>query len=383
MKKILLITLEYPPQEGGVASYYSGVVQELKRRGYEVEVVSDDGIYPHNPLKPPLNLRGGRSFLLFRFIWPRWLKAYFVVRKQIKKNRPDLILVGNILPLGTVAYLLRKRVPYMVLMHGMDILIAQKSWRKKKLSNRVLRFAKLVIANSEFTKQSITKLSPYGGSPVGREIITVYPCPNISGQSDTEAVNLLRRKIGIVGKRVILTLGRVVQRKGHDSIIKSLPEIIKHFPDVVYIIAGAGPYLEPLAEMVKKLHLETSVRFVGKVSNAERAAYYAACDLFAMPSRQIGPDVEGFGIVFLEAALFGKPSIGGRSGGIAEAILHGQTGLLVDPEDSAAVARDIVQLLRDDTLRNELGQNAKARVLHEFTWEKQVGVLINTIDRNS
>lgn len=360
---ILLITLEYPPQKGGVASYYEGVVEELKKRGHEIVVVADSPTPPNLP-----SGRGGNRRLLSKWIWPRWLKGYFTVRALISANKPDMLCVGQVLPLGTIAYLFRHRVPYIVFTHGMDILTAQKSWRKRWLLEKILARAKLVVANSEFTRSKFTAAS----SQSTDASIVVYPCPVIMPSPSSEEVELLRRKLGLNGKKVLLTLGRVVSRKGHDMVIRALPEILNHVPEAVYVIAGVGPDLERLGTLVKQLKLQSAIRFVGKISDEERAAYFTLCDIFVMPSRQIGPDVEGFGIVYLEAAIFRKPSIGGRSGGVPEAILDGQTGALVNPNDADALARVVVQLLRDDRLREELGKNARARTLYEFTWEKQV-----------
>lgn len=289
-----------------------------------------------------------------------------MVRALVRREKPDFLFVGQVLPLGTVAYLLRRRVPYVVFTHGMDVLMAQKSWRKQRLVKKILEYAKLVVANSEFTRNLLTAYSLQTTAAV------VYPCPDIATDAKREDVEQLRSKLGLNGKKVLLTLGRVVERKGHDTVIKALPEILQHVPEAVYVVAGVGSDLGRLGKMVDDLKLQTAVRFVGKVSDEERPLYYALCDIFVMPSRQIGSDVEGFGIVYLEAAMFGKTSIGGSSGGIPEAILDGKTGALVDPADASAFARVAVQLLRDDALRHELGQNAKARVVHEFRWERQV-----------
>ncbi len=361
--KMLLITLEYPPQKGGVASYYVGVVSELKRRGHEV-VVKLDG-------------------LLSKWVFPRWLNAYFALSTILKKEKPDVIAVGNILPLGTVAYLLRRKIPYIVFVHGTDILWTQKYWWRRWMAQKILARAKLVVANSEFTRSQLTVIS----SQFTEKSVVVYPCPNMVSNVEQAQVEALRRKLGLNGKKVLLTLGRVVARKGYDTVLRALPEILRHVPNVVYVVAGDGPDLERLQNLVARgfmprsggtqdAALQNWVRFVGEISDEERAAYFALCDLFVMPSRQIGPEVEGFGIVYLEAALFGKPSIGGRSGGVPEAILDGKTGALVDPTDASAFARVAVQFLRDDRAREELGKNARARVLDEFTWEKQVEKLV-------
>ena len=404
MKKILLITLEYSPQKGGVASYYAGLVGELERQGYEVKVITNT----RNPSQPPLKVRGGE---LLGWFWPRWLIGYFTVRKAIKKEKPDIVLAGHILPLGTIAYLLRKQVPYGVFLHGLDLLRPQKSWRKRKLGQKILESAKLIIVNSEYTKALVTNMSDTLKLTIVKNrvpVIVVYPCPNMEAEVKQEEVEALRRKLGLTGKKVLLTLGRVVERKGHDMVLRAMPEILQHVPEVVYVVAGGGPNLGRLQKMVgqpspqsspmkgeegKQLPsplvgegsrrpgegLQPYVRFVGVVPAEERPAYYALCDLFVMPSRQIKTDVEGFGLAFLEAAVFGKPSVGGASGGQGEAILDGKTGALVDPSDPSALARIAVQLLRNDALRAELGQNAKARAMYEFRWEKQIEKFINAL----
>lgn len=350
--KILLITLEYPPQNGGVASYYAGLADELQRQGYEITVISQN--------------------LLFKWFWPRWVRVYFTLRTAIKKENPDIIFVGHLLPLGTVAWLLGKKAPYIIFTHGMDVLMAQKSWRKKWLTKKILQKARLIIANSEFTKNQILAC----GSHFITKTIVVYPCPSISFNISQESIELLRRKFGLSGKKVLLTLGRIVERKGHEVVIRAMPEILRHIPNTIYVIAGEGPNLNKLAHLVEKLQLQSYIRFVGKIPDEERSIYYALCDIFIMPTRQIGPDVEGFGLVFLEAALFEKSSIGGKSGGVSEAIIDGQTGLLCDPEDPRALARLTVQILRQEDLPHKFGQNAQKRVLSEFVWRKQIVSLI-------
>jgi phosphatidylinositol alpha-1,6-mannosyltransferase len=358
MKKVLFITLEYSPQKGGIASYYTGIVQELVQQGYEVKVMTEK--------------------LLFRWFWPRWLKAYFKVRKMIKKEKPDLIFVGQILPLGTVAYLLRNKIPYILFLHGMDILMAQKSWRKRWLAKKIFLQAESLIANSHFTKQLIENF--LSNVPQKPSISVIYPCPNLAFEVKKEEIEILRRKLGLSGKKVILTLGRVVERKGHKTVLQALPEIISHIPEVIYLIVGDGPYLSQLTKLSKELNLQPFVRFIGQISDEEKPLYYALSDIFVMPSYQKGADVEGFGLVFLEAALFAKPGIGGKSGGIPEAILDGETGILVEPQNAKTLARIIIQLLRDKNLQTRLGEKAKERVLDQFVWTKQIKPLLEILE---
>ncbi len=350
--KISLITLEYPPQKGGVATYYRGVVETLRAKGYDVSVIHEG--------------------LLFKHFWPRWVRGITVLRKHIAVQKPDLVLVGQILPLGTVAWILRKRAPYAVFLHGMDLLSAMASPRKKWLATRILAEAKYIIVNSDFTG---TQLAAYH-MPLREKIVRVYPCPAPATPPSPEMADSLRRKLGLSGKKILFTMARVVQRKGHDMVIRALPKTLARIPETVYIIAGLGAYLETLEKLAHKLGVGHAVRFIGGVSDTERDALFELCDLFLMPARQKGADVEGFGLVFLEAALHGKPSIGGRSGGIPEAVIDGETGVLVNPENADEIADAAVQLLTDDTLRAKLGQQAKTRAQNEFTWDKQIQPLL-------
>lgn len=353
--RISLLTLEYPPQKGGIASYYQGMAETLRASGYEVEVIADG--------------------LLFRHFRPRWVRGVTTLRKHIEAKKPDLFLVGHILPLGVVAWMLRKKIPYAVVLHGMDILSAAQSPRKRWVAQRILDEAEFVVVNSEFTRNL---LADYG-VPIAEKTIRLYPCPETPQPPSPETVETLRRKLGLSGKKVLLTMGRVVTRKGHDKVIQALPKILERASETIYIVAGLGHYLDSLTKLAGTLGIQHAIRFVGGVSDEERAALFELCDFCIMPSRQIGADVEGFGLVFLEAALFGKPSIGGRSGGIPEAILDGKTGILVNPESSDDIADAAVKLLTDDTLRATLGTQAKARTQQEFSWEKQIQPLLQRL----
>lgn len=171
--------------------------------------------------------------------------------------------------------------------------------------------------------------------------------------------------------KTLLTVGRLVARKGHDMVLRALPTVLQDFPDLRYKIVGDGPYLSTLLQLTKELQIQESVDFIGKVSDDELMSYYNDCDLFIMPSREAsdGSDIEGFGIVFLEANLFGKPVIGGASGGISDAIVHGHTGLLVNPNKAEAIATSIILLLKDNNLATALGENGRERIFQELTYE--------------
>ena len=155
-------------------------------------------------------------------------------------------------------------------------------------------------------------------------------------------------------------------------VIRALPHIAERFPDIKYVIAGTGEDYDSLQRLAAEVGVENKVIFVGQIDNGEEPAYYAACDLFIMPNRQIGPDVEGFGIVFLEASAAGKPVIGGHSGGTGEAIQDGVTGIRVNGENVEAIAAAVIQMLADSDKARAMGEQGRQWVESAFTWESIV-----------
>ena len=155
-------------------------------------------------------------------------------------------------------------------------------------------------------------------------------------------------------------------------VIKSMSKVNKQIANAVYIIAGGDAYYRKnLIELSEKFLVTDSVIFMPNAKDREIKALYDLCDLFIMPCRQIKEDVEGFGIVFLEANCFSKPVIGGKSGGAIEAIIDNETGLLVNPLDLDEISNAIIKLLNNKNLAEKLGTNGKKRVEQKFSWKKQ------------
>ena len=172
--------------------------------------------------------------------------------------------------------------------------------------------------------------------------------------------------------KVILTVGNLVARKGHDMVIRALPSLRKRVPDVSYLSVGEGPYRSQLETLAVGLGVQDRVIFAGRASADDLPHLYALCDVFVMPSReqQTAKDVEGFGIVFIEASACAKPVIGGRSGGISGAIVDRETGLLADPHDPKDISNVLSQILTDRNLGQQLGQQGRTRVAKNFTWSR-------------
>jgi phosphatidylinositol alpha-1,6-mannosyltransferase len=214
-------------------------------------------------------------------------------------------------------------------------------------------------------------LENLGAQP--EKIHVIYPGVDTEAlHANHEMVLAVRRRHHLEESPVLLTMGRLQRRKGQDMVIRALPRILQKFPTVKYVIAGTGEETSSLQQLAHDVGVSEKVIFAGYVPDSEQGAYYAACDVFIMPNRQIGPDIEGFGMVFLEAGAAGKPVIGGRSGGTGEAILEGETGLRVDGTNEEEIAAAVIALLSDPQRARAMGECGRRRVKAEFSWHSVV-----------
>lgn len=371
-KKTLLVTVDYPPMKGGVANYYYNLVQELPEDSFFV-----------------LDNHNGALLSTARFLWPKWLKGLLNTWRVVKQRDINHILVGQVLPVGTIALVLKRflGISYTVMTHAMDVTLlmnADAARRKKALLDRILRNASAVTTVSEYTATQLESLG------VEREKIHIIPpCPHIDATRMSQdalaqaqaASARLDAEYLLEGKSVILTVARLHERKGVDMVLGALTHVLNEYPNAVYVIAGDGPELETLEQIVRVRNLEQSVIFLGAISDAEITQWYARADMFIMASRELeNGDVEGFGIVFLEAGSFGKPVIGGNSGGVPDAIIDGKTGFLVDPNDTKMIAEGILALLTNSIVAGTLGDAAQKRVREQFQWPVQAERLQHIIN---
>jgi phosphatidylinositol alpha-1,6-mannosyltransferase len=190
-----------------------------------------------------------------------------------------------------------------------------------------------------------------------------------------------RRRHDLDGRRVILSVARLVHRKGIDTVIEALPGLAARFPDLMYLVVGDGPERVRLEALVRRLGLEARVRMLGRLAHDDLVACYNACDVFALPVRDEAEDVEGFGLVFLEAGACGRPVVGSRAGGVVDAVVDGETGLLVAPDDPAALAEAIGRLFEDRELAARMGRAGRERVLASGTWDHAARAIAERIVR--
>jgi len=298
-------------------------------------------------------------------------RMFFAAHRLLSSSDIRLLHVGH-LYLGPVGLALRFRhgLPYVLYLHGGEMAPYMRSRTVRRAAQRVLDGASLVVANSRFTVAHYESL--------GIRLRTVEVLPPAADtrrfRPDVDAT-AVRERYGLTGCRVVLTVGRLVERKGHDLVIRAVAALGDEVGPLRYVVAGTGPEERQLRHLASALGVRDRVVFTGYVPDDELPALYAACDVFAMPSRAVATrdGVEGFGTVFLEAGACGKPVVGGRSGGVTEAVEDGTTGILVDPHDTRALVQALRRLLLDAELRRRMGQAGRARAERmEAAWAQSV-----------
>jgi len=356
--KTLLFTLEYPPFHGGVANYYGNLVKHWPKPS-EILVLNNNDGHLINEKLPLL----------------KWLPACFSLNKKVKQEKIDHVLVGQILPLGSATYLISKitKIKYTVFLHGMDFSLAIKNPRKKWLAGKILKNADKIICVNSYVADLARQTFP----EIKHKIIVVNPGINTDTKDNTQQTIKLKEKYHLENKMVLLSVGRLVKRKGFDMVIEAMPIALKQMPNLVYIILGDGEERKNYELQIRNYKLQNEVLIINNVSDQEKNLWYNLCDIFIMPSRNINGDFEGFGIVYLEANLAGKPVIAGKSGGISDAVIDGLNGLLVDALNSDQIISAVIKLAENQSLRKKLGENGRTRTINDFNWPKQINKIYN------
>jgi len=369
MRNTLLITLDFWPNRGGVANYYYNLVKNFPK---------DNVFILTSAKKQNSNLRIYNQPLLYKLIWPHWLSALKTTIKLIKKHNIEIIWAGDLLPSGTVAYIINKlfKIPYFVSLHGLDIINSQKKFRKKKLANKILTNAQFITANSQCTKNLLKDLVEDQS-----KIKIIYPGINLDFHKiDEQKLEQIKNEHHLENKKIILTTGRLVKRKNQSLIIQAVKKLKDTFPDLLYLIIGNGSQKEDYELKIKAYGLENNVKILPNIENDELPYFYKLSEIFAMISKTSPDDIEGFGIVYLEAGLFAKPVIASDQGGAQEAIINNHTGLLIKENDTEALKNTITKLLENKELANQLGNNAQSRIKEKFLWKDISKKLIELIN---
>lgn len=365
--KILCITNDFGPRAGGIESFVIGLIERFPKNSITVYTSSQEGDAVFDAMwleKFGVKVIRDRSKIL--------LPTFRVgrsVRKIVRSEGIEKVFFGAAAPLGLLASGLRragvKRI--VALTHGHEVW-----WAKVFPFNLAIRRIGSTVDHltylGEYTKGAISKaLNPKAKAAM----VKIAPGINTNHFSQSAFSSELRNSLGLKDAKVIVSVGRLVHRKGQDRLIEALPKIKLSVPNAHLLFVGGGPYKEHLESLVSKNGMNGSVTFVGRVQYAELAKYMCVGDVFVMPSRSrfAGLEVEGLGIVYLEASACGLPVVAGKSGGAPDAVLEGVTGFAVDGTNLDEIADTTVRLLSDLETARQLGAQGKKWVEENWRWE--------------
>jgi phosphatidyl-myo-inositol dimannoside synthase len=368
---LVVLASELPPGPGGIANHAHQLSLEMVRRGWEVTALGPqdyvdtaeatrwrrDQPFECEPLRhlPGAPLQGA--------VWAWRLAAV------LRRRRADRLLAsGQRVVWLAAAVAPFFRLPWIAVAHGSE-LVNRPRW-EGFLTRRSFARAAAVVAVSDYTRGLLREA---GIEPRRCEVIpNGADARTFAGDPPGWPSELLGDDRLHPGRRLLVTVGRVGERKGQDLVVRALPRIVTAMGDVHYVAVGLPERADELRRLANGLGVGERLHLPGRLpTDAVRALLHRA-DLFVMPSRRTsGGDVEGYGIAVVEAALCGLPAVVGRGSGLVEAIEVGETGLAVDPEDPAELARAVEALLGDDDRRREVGRRARRRALAEQTWERR------------
>lgn len=375
--KPLIISLEYRPQIGGIASYVYNLA--LHWPNHEAVVLAPKWNKP----KEAVDFDAQQPFKTYRRnlywpIWPRWIGMVWQAWRIAKKEKCDCIFVQHCLPAGYAAWLLKKftKIPYFVFFHGTDLEMTTAKRNKRFKTRIILAAAAKVVLNSQFMKNKLQARLP---EIEENKLAILYPAPAdffFDLKSTTEIENL-KNKLALDGKKVMLTVARLAEGKGYPHLVRILPKILKRVPNLVWVIIGSGPKEKAVMEMIQKDYLQNVVRFLGSMPYESLPDYYQLADLFVLLTHKDENREEGWGTVFLEAAVSGVPVVAGEVGGVSEVVANLHTGVLVSPYEDEQVVNTISEFLLNLDYAKQMGGDGRDRVLAEFTWDKQIKNVFN------
>lgn len=364
--KILCITNDFGPRAGGIETFVIGLIERMPFGSVIVYTSSQDNSHEYDR---------------------RWMKNYGVevirdkskillpslrvgraVRKILRERQITKVFFGAAAPLGLLSHGLRKAgaSKIVALTHGHEVWWA-KVWPFKWMMRRIGAGVDVLTYLGSFTQNAISRSL---SNRAKESMVRIAPGIDTAHFAPAEDAGQLKEELDLAGKRVIVSVGRLVHRKGQDTLVEALPEILIQFPDAHLLFVGVGPHLEFIHKRAIQLGVLGNVSFVGRVQYSELPRFISVGEIFAMPSRSrlAGLEVEGLGIVYLEASACELPIVGGKSGGAPDALLEGETGFAVDGLQPSEVARAIITLLEDPVRAQRMGKRGRQWIIDEWEW---------------
>ena len=370
--RTLLVTNDFPPRPGGIQSFVHGLATRLP---------ADSLVVYASTWRDAARFDAAQPFPVIREDTRVLLPTPGVARRAAaiaREYRCEAVWYGAAAPLGLLTPALR-RVGIrraVALTHGHEV-----GWAAlpgaRFLLRRIARHADAVTYLGEYTRvrlaRALEDLTELHLLAPGVDTDLFHP--EVDGAA-------IRERYGLADRPVVVCVSRLVPRKGQDALIRALPEIQRRVPDVALLLVGGGPYRRTLTRLAAEVGVADRVVFTGSVPHAELPAHYAAGTVFAMPcrTRRAGLDVEGLGIVFLEASATGLPVVAGDSGGAPETVREGETGYVVNGRDLAQLADRVSAVLEDPTLAARMGKAGRDWVTARWGWESQAARLRRLLD---
>lgn len=376
MGRTLLVTNDFPPRPGGIQQFVHNLAVRLPNDSVVVYSSTWRGAAEFDAEQPFPVVREKTGILL---------PTPAVARRAAEIARAhdcDSVLFGAAAPLGLLAHGLRRTAAIrraVGITHGHEI-----GWAAlpgaRGLLRRIARGNDVITYLGEYQRSRLDKalhgLTELKRLAPGVDVDKFHP--GVDGSA-------IRARHGLTGRPVVVCVSRLVPRKGQDMLIRAMPEIRRRVPGAALLLVSGGPYRKTLERLAREHDVESDVVFTGSVPWAELPDHYAAGDVYAMPcrTRAAGLDVEGLGIVYLEASATGLPVVGGDSGGAPDAVREGETGYVVGGSDVPAIAGRVAELLSDPVMAKAMGEAGRAWVEQEWRWEKQASRLADLLTVSS
>jgi phosphatidylinositol alpha-1,6-mannosyltransferase len=364
--KVLFVTNDFGPRAGGIETFIIGLIE---RRAFASTIVYTSAQANSQEYDQIWEKKYGvkviRDSSRILLPTPRVARR---ISALIKAEGISVAAFGAAAPLGLLAHSMKRSgiVRIVALTHGHEVW-----WAKVFPFNLLLRRIGTGVDSltylGEYTRQMISRPLTQSAKSA---MIKIAPGIDTDHFSPRNSANL-RQSLQLSQKKVIVCVARLVHRKGQDKLIDAMPSILESIANAHLLIVGQGPYQSKLVKRVKKLGLEESVTFVGRINYEKLPEYICVGDLFAMPSRSRfgGLEVEGLGIAYLEASACGLPVIAGSSGGAPDAVVDGKSGVVVNGTDITAIAKTVIKFLRDPEGSRQMGQFGRNWVVEKWRWE--------------
>jgi phosphatidylinositol alpha-1,6-mannosyltransferase len=365
--QILCITNDFGPRAGGIETFVIGLIERLPKNSVIVYTSSQAGSDTFD--KAWLDNYGVEVIRDKSKVLLPSLRVGRAVRKIARENSISTVFFGAAAPLALLSQGLRRAglTRIVALTHGHEVWWAKVwpfSWAIRRIGSGVDHLTYLGSYTQSQISRSLSKRAQNAMVKIAPGIDTEHFAPQ-------ESASQLRAELGLTDKKVIVSVGRLVHRKGQDTLVEALPGILSSVPDAHLIFVGEGPYKDYLVKRASELKVTQAITFIGRIQYAQLPRYICVGDIFAMPSRSrlAGLEVEGLGIVYLEASACGLPVIGGKSGGAPDAVLEGETGFAVDGTSPQEVAAAAIKLLNDPALAQQMGARGRKWIIDEWRWE--------------